>query len=87
MAQARTENYHPTEGFDTVISRAFASVADFVRGAGPHCREGGRLLAMKGRYPDTELEALTTGYRVLAVHALEVPGLTSQRHLIEIARG
>ncbi len=87
VEQARTESYHPAEGFDTVISRAFASVADFVRGAGSHCREGGRLLAMKGRYPDTELEALPTSYRVVDVHALDIPGLTSQRHLIEIARG
>ena len=87
VEHARTESYHPAEGFDTVISRAFASVADFVRGAGSHCRKGGRLLAMKGRYPDTELEALPVGYRVVDVHALDIPGLTSQRHLIEIARG
>ena len=86
VVHARVENYHPPEGFDTVISRAFASIADFVSLAGPLCRQGGRLLAMKGRYPEDELAGLPAGFKVAAVHALRVPGLDSERHLVEIMR-
>ena len=82
----RVESYHPSEGFDTVISRAFASITDFVTLAGPHCRPQGRLLAMKGRYPVDELEALPAGFRVAAVHRLAVPELGAERHLVEIIR-
>jgi len=86
VIHARVENYHPPEGFDTVISRAFASITDFVTLAGPHCRQGGRLLAMKGRYPADELDALPGGFQVAAVHRLDVPELGAERHLVEITR-
>lgn len=79
--QARVEDYRPDGSFDTVVSRAFASVPDFVRAAGALCAPDGRLLAMKGARPDDELAALPPGWVVDAVHALEVPGLEAERHL------
>ncbi len=87
VEQARVESYHPGAGFDTVISRAFASIVDFLRGAGGLCVEGGRLLAMKGRHPQEELQDLPAGYRLAAISRLTVPGLSSERHLVEIAKG
>lgn len=87
VEQARVESYHPGAGFDTVISRAFASIEDFLRGAGGLCLEGGRLLAMKGRHPQEELQDLPAGYRLAAISRLTVPGLDSERHLVEIAKG
>lgn len=86
VVHERVENYRPEEGFDTVISRAFAAIADFVTLAGPLCRQGGRLLAMKGRYPDDEIDALPAGFAVAAVHRLAVPGLDAERHLVEITK-
>ncbi len=72
--------------FDAAISRAFASLADFVRLAGGLVAEGGRLLAMKGAYPAGELAALPAGWRLAAVHPLAVPGLGAERHLIILER-
>jgi 16S rRNA (guanine527-N7)-methyltransferase len=37
---------------------------------------------MKGVYPREELKALPRVFRVVAVPALEVPGLGAERHLV-----
>ena len=46
----------------------------------------GRLLAMKGVLPAEEIAALPSGWRVLATHPLQVPGLGGERHLVEVGR-
>jgi 16S rRNA (guanine527-N7)-methyltransferase len=83
---ARVENYRPAEPFDTVISRAFAATRDFVTLAGHLAGPGGCLLAMKGRDPADELGGLPAPWRVAALHAVTVPGLAAERHLVEISR-
>jgi 16S rRNA (guanine527-N7)-methyltransferase len=83
----RVENYRPDEPFDTVISRAFASTADFVALAGHLAGPDGRMLAMKGREPSDELKRLPEPWVVAAVDEMRVPGLDAQRHLVELRRG
>lgn len=80
--QARLEEYGPEPPPDTVISRAFGSLADFAAAARHLLRPGSRLLAMKGRAPRSELEALPGWLGVDAVEELAVPGLQEQRHLV-----
>lgn len=69
--------------FDAVISRAFASLADFVKHAG-HLSDC--LWAMKGGYPADEIAALPAGWRVAASHELHVPGLAAERCLLQVVR-
>lgn len=71
------------EKFDAVISRAFASLADFAKHAG-HLSDC--LWAMKGGYPADEIAALPAGWRVVASHELHVPGLAAERCLLQVAR-
>ncbi|RLJ68187.1 16S rRNA (guanine(527)-N(7))-methyltransferase RsmG [Sulfurisoma sediminicola] len=78
---ARSEAINET--FDAAISRAFASLADFVRYAG-HLSQ--RLLAMKGQYPADEVAALPAGWRLASSHDLSVPGLDAQRHLLVLEK-
>jgi 16S rRNA (guanine527-N7)-methyltransferase len=85
VVNSRAESYRPFELFDTVIARALSSLADFVAYAGHLCAPGGRLLAMKGKRPDEEISALPRSFRALAVHRLKVPGLSDERHLVELA--
>ncbi len=85
VVQSRVEDYRPPQPFAAVVSRAFASLADMAASAGHLCTPGGRLLAMKGQRPDDEIAALPPGFAVLGVHALAVPGLAAERHLVEIA--
>jgi 16S rRNA (guanine527-N7)-methyltransferase len=86
VVQARAERYQPEVRFDTVIARAVGPIADLVKVAGPLVVGGGRLLAMKGRYPEAELAAKLNGWKVAAVHPLTVPGLAEERHLVELVR-
>jgi 16S rRNA (guanine527-N7)-methyltransferase len=82
----RAEAYRPKERFDCVVSRAVGALETFVKGSGHLCVGGGRLLAMKGRYPTEELARIPSGWKVAAVHRLNVPGLDEQRHLVELCR-
>jgi 16S rRNA (guanine527-N7)-methyltransferase len=82
----RAEAFRPDARFDVVLSRAVGPVAQFVSWAGHLCVGGGRLLAMKGRYPHDELTKLPNGWKLAAVHRLEIPGLDEERHLVEICR-
>lgn len=86
VVQARVEDHEDEEGFAVVLSRAFASVADFIRLAGHLAHPGGRLLAMKGALPEEELAGLPAGWGLQAVHKLTVPGLSGRRHLLEFCR-
>lgn len=86
VVQARAESYRPARPFDAVIARALGSLADFVRVAGHLAGRGGRLLAMKGKVPEAELEALPSGWKVIAVHPVAVPGLDAERCLVEIGK-
>ena len=86
VVQSRAESYKPEVRFDTVIARAVGPIADLVKAAGPLVVGGGRLLAMKGRYPEDELAARMSGWKVAAVHPLTVPGLGEERHLVELCR-
>ncbi|HEX8988487.1 MAG TPA: 16S rRNA (guanine(527)-N(7))-methyltransferase RsmG [Rhodocyclaceae bacterium] len=83
----RVEALEPDRPFDAVISRAFSSLALFVRLTDRLVGREGRLLAMKGIAPADEIAALPAGWRAAAVHRLVVPGLAAQRHLIVLERG
>ena len=85
VVQARAEAHKPAARYDTVIARAVGPVAELVKYSGHLVAGGGRLLAMKGRYPEDELAAKLNGWKVVAVHPLAVPGLDEQRHLVELA--
>lgn len=86
IVQSRAEGYRPDARFDTVVARAVGPLADLVRNAGGLVAGGGRLLAMKGRYPEEELAARLGGWKVVAVTRLTVPGLEEERHLVELCR-
>ena len=77
----RVEQYHPEKGFDTAITRAFASLSDIVQLTAHLLNKDGVLLAMKGQAPPDVLElesAITTLIRV------NVPGITAERCLVRM---
>lgn len=82
--QQRVETVVPGVGYDAVLSRAFASLADMATWCGHLLAPDGCLLALKGVFPEDELRALPSGYTARAVHRLQVPGAEGERHLVEI---
>jgi len=82
----RVESWRPPEKFDCIISRAFAEIAEFVALTRHLLAPGGVLAAMKGIYPFEEIERLPSDFRLRQVHALAVPGLGAERHLVLVER-
>lgn len=71
--------------FDTITARAFASLADMLAWGGHLLAEDGRWLALKGHADPEEIAGVPAGFRVVAVHPLEVPGIDGARNLVELA--
>ncbi|MCL4747665.1 MAG: 16S rRNA (guanine(527)-N(7))-methyltransferase RsmG [Burkholderiaceae bacterium] len=65
-----------------IVSRAFASLADFVALSAHLLAEGGSWAAMKGRMPHDEIAALPAEVALAAAITLRVPRLDAQRHLL-----
>ena len=85
--QARVETLRPVRPFDTVLARAFAPLPDLLEAVAPLCGSETRVLAMKGKWPTSELEALPRLWRVAESHELAVPGLAEARCLIVLMSG
>ena len=83
---ARSEAWQGPAPFDCVVARALGKLADFVRVAGHLCAPKGRMLAMKGRHPESEMQELPPGWRAIAVHDIRVPGLAALRCIVELRR-
>lgn len=75
-----------TGPFDQIVSRAFASLTDMLDWTGHLCAEQGVFLAMKGLYPEAELEQLPPGYRLQTSHRLQLPDTEGERHLLILGR-
>lgn len=85
VVRSRVGDYQPTLLMDSIVSRAFATLAEMVADAGRLCAPEGRLLAMKGVFPDDELARLPPSYAVVGVYPLRVPDLNAERHLVHLA--
>lgn len=85
------ENIEDATGYAVITSRAFAELTDFVNLSGHLLAPGGKLLAMKGIYPQAELDrmeaaGLMQAWQVDAVPKLTVPELDAERHLVVLSR-
>jgi 16S rRNA (guanine527-N7)-methyltransferase len=85
VATCRVEDYCPECGFDTILARAYANLAEIFAGTRRMLAPGGMILAQKGQLPENEIRSLKDC--VVNTHILNIPGLDVERHLIEIAVG
>lgn len=82
VQQARVEQTPLNLASKQLISRAFASLTNFVELTTNLAAPQAKWLAMKGTYPQEEITALPQGFKCLASHPLTVPFLNEQRHLL-----
>ena len=87
VAESRIEALDEPGAYDAITARALATLPQIIELGGHLLKPGGRLLAMKGVVPEDEIAALPAGWRAEAVHALVVPGLAAERHLVVVSRG
>jgi 16S rRNA (guanine527-N7)-methyltransferase len=81
VVKARIEQYQPDIKFDTVMARAFSSLANLIKAAQHACKPDAIMLAMKGTYPVAELDEIDQADDYIKVERLNVPGVTAERHL------
>jgi 16S rRNA (guanine527-N7)-methyltransferase len=82
----RVEAMKVAKPFDTVVSRAFAPLPAMVANVAPLCGPGTRVLAMKGKWPQEELDALPAGWLQQGSRELTVPGLDEARCVLVLTR-
>jgi 16S rRNA (guanine527-N7)-methyltransferase len=84
VVHARVETLRAA-GFDLIVARAFATLAEFVGATRHLLGPGGRWAAMKGVAPTREIAELAQAQpdvRVAEIVKLAVPGLNAERHLV-----
>ncbi len=75
-----------SEPFDWVVSRAFASLSEFVKLAGHLCKPSGRLVAMKAEVLPAEMNEVGLGFMIEKIIPVKVPGLEAKRSLVFMKR-
>ena len=72
--------------YQVVSARAFSSLPDLVSGSDQALMPGGFWMAMKGKTPDEEIQALPPQVQAFQVQALQVPGLDAKRCIVWMRR-
>ncbi|MEJ1355990.1 MAG: 16S rRNA (guanine(527)-N(7))-methyltransferase RsmG [Candidatus Sedimenticola sp. (ex Thyasira tokunagai)] len=85
VIQARVEAFQPQQGYDTITSRAFASLPKMVQLTSHLLADGGQYLAMKGIDPIEELDQLGLEEMKVERITLFVPETTGERHAVVIS--
>ncbi|MEW9797846.1 16S rRNA (guanine(527)-N(7))-methyltransferase RsmG [Alteromonas sp. CYL-A6] len=84
--QARVEQHPATPPYDIVISRAFASLKDMLHWCEHLVDSKGQFFALKGQFPQEEIDEVSDHFRINGTEDLKVPGLEGERHLVFISK-
>ncbi|OJA01063.1 16S rRNA (guanine(527)-N(7))-methyltransferase [Rickettsiella grylli] len=80
----RVEKYDVKKCFNSIVSRAFSQLNNFLHKTQHLCCKDGVFLAMKGRYPIEEINNLDNQFQLIDTPALRITGLDEKRHLLII---
>lgn len=82
----RVEEHYPEQPYDIVLSRAFASLKDMLHWCEHLVDSTGIFVALKGQFPQSEIDEVSDHYQIDSVQALSVPELIGERHLVNIRK-
>lgn len=80
--EGRVEDLPASRQFDTITSRAFASLADFFTLTHHLLAADGQWVAMKGKLTADELAGIPPDVELIETRVLSVPGLHEARHAV-----
>lgn len=86
VVHSRVEDYHAADCFDVIISRAYASIAQFCTSVSHLLSPNTRLVTMKTALQDSESDELDSNLFDLRQRVVRVPGIEEQRTLVTISR-
>jgi len=86
LVAQRSEDFHPSQCFDSIISRAFASLRLMLEVSAHLACPKGIFIAMKGQYPQNELAEIPEEFAVQGVHRVAIKGWQVERHIVCIEK-
>ena len=79
---SRVENHIGDKPYDIVLSRAFASLKDMLHWCEHLVDSDGQFLALKGQFPQSEIDEVSDHFQVVNTENITVPNLDGERHLV-----
>lgn len=86
VAHTRGEDFQPPHRFDSILSRAFGTLHLFTETTAHLLADDGLLIAMKGKYPQDELNEVPDPFKVVDIIPVTMQGMTIERHIIRLKR-
>lgn len=86
VVHTRVQDYHADSPFDVIVSRAYASLQEFVSSVDHLWQANTRLITMKTELSDAERLALSPQGYEIDITQLQIPGIDQQRSLVNIQR-
>lgn len=80
----RVEQFRVEICFDSIITRAFSSLTDFLQKTRHLACTQGIFLSMKGHYPLEEINNLDPSFTISDINPIHINGLNEKRHIIVI---
>jgi 16S rRNA (guanine527-N7)-methyltransferase len=84
VVHERIERWRPGTPPGIITSRAFASLAQILDWCRHLLTPETRLVAMKGQYPQTELDEIRKENLAIETREVAIPGIDAQRHIVII---
>jgi 16S rRNA (guanine527-N7)-methyltransferase len=82
VIHSRSEDFHPDHGFDSILARALGTLTLFVNSTRHLLNANGIFIAMKGKYPQDELDELQGPFTIQKVTRLAIKGVSIERHIV-----
>jgi len=76
------EDFHSAVGFDSILSRALGTIRLFIESTEHLLSPQGFFLAMKGKYPEEELNDIPSRFLVHLIKKFDIKGRDITRHVI-----
>lgn len=86
VVQARCEAFQADPCHDIILTRAFSSLQNMLEKTQHLCCNDGSFLAMKGTFPEQEVQESKSSYPSIDIIQLNVPDLKAERHLAIIKK-